>query len=187
MSDPAGLAPRARVLVDGHRAAGVNVYYSVPAVLNVERVHVPLLIPYEHIRHNRRMNVHRFKGCAAQPGRVSLSRSASGRSMNINPRGVLLLIWIGFVLIADRVEGSPSGHGLRGLSVLLEHVPQERRQVPEERNREELHLDMEVGAEARPRPRILRRGSEGCPSHIRRLDRGERGRDPGVDLGRLRA
>ena len=87
--------------------------------------------------------------------------------MNINPRGALRPVRNDRKSDPDQEEDSPSGHGLRGLSVLLEHVPQVRRQVPEERNREELHLDMEVGAEARPRPRILRRGSEGRAQDIR--------------------
>ena len=81
--------------------------------------------------------------------------------MNINPRGVLRPVRNDRESHTDQEEDSPSGHGIRGSSVLLEreHAPQVRRQVPEERNREELHLDMEVGAEARSRPLILRRGS----------------------------
>jgi len=114
-------------------------------------------------------------------GRVSLSRSASGRSMNINPRGVLRPVRNepGYGLHTDQEEeDSPSGHGLRGLSVLLEHVPQVRRQVPEERHREGLHDDMKVGAEARSCPRILRRGSWGRAQDTRRRDHGERGEGP---------
>ena len=67
--------------------------------------------------------------------------------MNINPRGALRPVRNEHESDPDQEEDSPSGHGLRSLSLSLEreHAPQVRRQVPEERNREELYVDMEVG------------------------------------------
>jgi len=84
-----------------------------------------------------------------------------GRLMNINPRGALRPLRNKHKSNPDHEKDSPSDHCLRGLLALLEHFPQVHRQVPEEHHREELYVDMEVGAEARFPPWILRRGPRG--------------------------
>jgi len=89
--------------------------------------------------------------------------------MNLNPRGGLRPVRNepGCGFHTDQEEDSPSRHGLRGLSVFLGPLAEARRQVPEAPREQEPCVDMEVGAEARPRPQINRRGPEGCTSHIR--------------------
>jgi len=93
--------------------------------------------------------------------------------------------------VVDRVQtkekDSPSGYGKRGLSALLEHIPQVRRQVPEERDREGLHDDMDGVHRLGP---VL--GSLGAdPGGVRGIFVDETmvnvGRDLRPDLGRLRA
>jgi len=79
--------------------------------------------------------------------------------MNINPRGALRPVRNERESDPDE-EDSPSGHGLRGLSPFLGSLPEARLEIPGAHHEQEPRLDMEVGAEARSRPLILRRGSK---------------------------
>ena len=89
---------------------------------------------------------------ARRDGSVTLSRS-----MSLNPRGALRPICHDHEFDPDQEEDSPSGHGLRGLSVFLGPLPEEGRQGPEAHHEQEPRVDMEVGAEVGPNPRIDRR------------------------------
>ena len=103
--------------------------------------------------------MHVYRLDSGMTGSVTLSQS-----MNINPRGALRPVRNDHESHTDQEEDSPSGHGLRGLSVFLGPLAEEGRQGPEAHHEQEPRLDVEVGAGARSNLRV---GAD--PREVRRI------------------